>query len=284
MIRLKRNRSPKHIHPSLVGERLLERLHRLCAARIAQGEAMTWSGVLTDWKKMKRFLVRDSQGKCAYCESHTASVAHGDVEHFRPRSAYWWLALCVDNHVYACQLCNQLYKRGHFPVQGKRMREPRLPAVMPNGAGMRWRLLRRVSPDPLAMDDAQILAAWSRERADLPHPYLEDPEPLFAWAAVETNEEVHLVPPARASARSRRAVTAAVTCLGLNRETLSRMRYKVFVALRLAVNVWRQGAPHQRDDALTYVLRMCASDQPFAGMCRYFAREAGALPPLNNSA
>ena len=55
-------------------------------------------------------------GKCAYCESPTDTVAHGDVEHYRPKSKYWWLAYCYDNYLYACQICNQVHKGDEFPV------------------------------------------------------------------------------------------------------------------------------------------------------------------------
>ena len=60
------------------------------------------------WKAAKPQLKIESGGKCAYCESPTDTVAHGDVEHFRPKSVYWWLAYCYDNYVYACQICNQV--------------------------------------------------------------------------------------------------------------------------------------------------------------------------------
>ena len=44
----------------------------------------------TVWKAGKPQLKRETGGKCAYCESPTDTVAHGDVEHFRPKSKYWW--------------------------------------------------------------------------------------------------------------------------------------------------------------------------------------------------
>ena len=38
------------------------------------------------WKKAKPQLLKESRGKCAYCETPTAVVAYGDVEHYRPKS------------------------------------------------------------------------------------------------------------------------------------------------------------------------------------------------------
>ena len=71
------------------------------------------------WKVAKPQLKLESGGKCAYCESPTDSVAHGDVEHYRPKSKYWWLAYCYENYLYACQICNQVYKGDEFPVYAK---------------------------------------------------------------------------------------------------------------------------------------------------------------------
>jgi hypothetical protein len=67
------------------------------------------------WKAAKPQLKLETGGKCAYCESPTDTVAHGDVEHYRPKSKYWWLAYCYENYLYACQICNQVYKGDEFP-------------------------------------------------------------------------------------------------------------------------------------------------------------------------
>ena len=47
----------------------------------------------SSWKPAKPALKRESYGKCAYCEAPTGVVCHADVEHFRPKSKHWWLAL-----------------------------------------------------------------------------------------------------------------------------------------------------------------------------------------------
>ncbi len=56
------------------------------------------------WKQAKTHLKAETRGKCAYCESATSTVAYGDVEHFRPKSVYCWLAYCYDNFSYSCQI------------------------------------------------------------------------------------------------------------------------------------------------------------------------------------
>ncbi len=57
--------------------------------------------------------------KCAYCESLIAAIAFGDLEHFRPKTIYWWLSYEWDNLYSVCQICNQ-YKKDLFPIVGDR--------------------------------------------------------------------------------------------------------------------------------------------------------------------
>ena len=276
MIRLKRTRELRSLHEGFTGDGLRERLMLLVAAKIASGDgSVVWTGKIAEWGLMKPTLKQDSFNKCAYCEANTAAVAYGDVEHFRPKSIYWWLALCVDNYVYACQLCNQTYKRDVFPIEGRMLAAPKIPDKLPQKTAELNRLLGRICPDPARVNEVQLAAKWLREDADLPHPYLEDPEPLFAWAVVETNQEVRLVPADSASPRAKRAVAAAEDYLGLNREQLRAMRYQIFAALRMAVQAWKLGDRELRRVALEQIRFMCESSQQFAGMCRYFARQAG---------
>lgn len=275
MIRLRRSRAAQDLHPDYTGANLEAKIIGLVEARIAHGDGMEFTKSLGDWKKTKDVLKRDSHGKCAYCEAHTAVVAHGDVEHFRPKSVYWWLALCVDNYVFSCQICNQSFKGDKFPVFGEALKAPRLPRTIPSTARARKQLAARICPDPIAVDEAELLARWMAEEPDLPHPYLEDPEPLFAWAPVETNGEVLLIAPENGSDRSRRAVRAAICYLGLNRETLTRLRYSVYDTLKFALLGWKVGDTVMKAQAEAMVRAMCQDAFHFAGMCRYFARKAG---------
>jgi uncharacterized protein (TIGR02646 family) len=80
--------------------------------------------------------LRDAQrNKCAFCESFIRHISYGDVEHFRPkggykqretdelkRPGYYWLAYEWTNLFYACQLCNQQFKRNLFPLKDGRRR------------------------------------------------------------------------------------------------------------------------------------------------------------------
>ena len=273
MIKLRRSRD--QIHPDFTGEKLFTKLVALVSTRIRDGDAMEFKGVIGDWKKTKHILKKDTFGKCAYCESDTEKVAHGDVEHFRPKSIYWWFALCMDNYNFSCQICNQTYKSDEFPVRGVSLKGPKLPTTLPSTDKALRRLIGTVSPDPSMVTDEQLLTKWFKEDSDLPNPYLEDPEKLFGWAVSEVNGEVHLFAPEGATARSKRAVNAAVEYLGLNRETLTRSRFVVYDALQFALVVWQEGKAQAKQRAANQVQAMCGGDRQYAGMARYFAREAG---------
>jgi len=80
-------------------------------------------------KSVKTLLRMAQHDKCAFCESKFSHVAYGDVEHFRPKGGYrqrlkdplvqpgyYWLAYEWSNLLFCCQLCNQAFKRNHFPL------------------------------------------------------------------------------------------------------------------------------------------------------------------------
>ncbi|MBT8143554.1 MAG: hypothetical protein KJO55_02575, partial [Gammaproteobacteria bacterium] len=91
---------------------------------IRQGDLEKHAFQSSVWKKAKPQLLLESHNKCAYCESPTAVVAFGDVEHFRPKSVYWWWAYCLDNFLASCAICNQKFKSDKFPLLGRRLRGP----------------------------------------------------------------------------------------------------------------------------------------------------------------
>lgn len=54
---------------------------------------------------------------CAYCDRDLPGNDRGDVEHFRPKSRYWWLAYDFGNYYLACNPCNRQYKKDAFPLR-----------------------------------------------------------------------------------------------------------------------------------------------------------------------
>jgi hypothetical protein len=74
------------------------------------------------------------QGRCAYCEAWCRAVEFGAVEHYRPKAAvtedpshpgYYWLAYDPTNYLPSCTKCNSKGKKNYFPVEGKRVLDPK---------------------------------------------------------------------------------------------------------------------------------------------------------------
>ena len=233
----------------------------------------------TVWKAAKPQLKLETGGKCAYCESPTDTVAHGDVEHFRPKSKYWWLAYCYDNYLYACQICNEVHKGDEFPVHGSApWAGPTLPAD-PTSAALAA-LAQTLTPDALDLNAGHALAIFveaAKEKAGLVDPYVTDPDPLFKWIANATLKIVELAP-ASNKAAAQRAFAGAEASYGLNREELKRTRWKTyadFLIMKDSLKVFEAAGielPLQqriRDQ----IRSMTKVDAPYAGMVRYFVKQ-----------
>ena len=78
---------------------------------------------------VKDALINLQHDKCCFCEAQVTHTSHGDVEHFRPkggyqqsendlleRPGYYWLTYDFSNLFFACQKCNEAYKRNYFPL------------------------------------------------------------------------------------------------------------------------------------------------------------------------
>jgi len=232
------------------------------------------------WKGAKPQLRVEAHGKCAYCESIAETVAHCDVEHFRPKSTYWWLAYCYDNYLYACQICNQTYKLDQFPLEQEAGRVPAPVLPSPATAAQRREFVRRLTPDPLDEQEGrpwqEFQDACRNERALLLNPYVDDPSLVFAWEVDDTLNEVRLVP---RGAAAQPFVVAAEECLGLNRDELLGWRYREFTKLDTFRRVYEAGvlpAPVQAN--VRDMLRtMTDASSPWAGMCRYFVLDVWQL-------
>jgi uncharacterized protein (TIGR02646 family) len=83
------------------------------------------------YQSTKSELLTQQHRKCCFCEANatTNQRGEGDVEHYRPKGeckqskedttptkGYYWLAYDWDNLFYACQTCNETYKKTLFPL------------------------------------------------------------------------------------------------------------------------------------------------------------------------
>lgn len=88
---------------------------------------------------VKKVLIALQNGKCCFCQGMVIDTSHGDIEHFRPKGGYqqteeqslqkpgyYWLAYDFSNLFFACQKCNEVYKRNYFPLadESKRATSP----------------------------------------------------------------------------------------------------------------------------------------------------------------
>jgi uncharacterized protein (TIGR02646 family) len=66
------------------------------------------------YDRVKADLAAMQQRKCCYCEKREEQAKYRDVEHYRPKSSYWWLAWTWENILFACIDCNREHKRDLF--------------------------------------------------------------------------------------------------------------------------------------------------------------------------
>lgn len=222
------------------------------------------------WKTAKTQLKKESIGKCAYCEANTEVVAHGDVEHFRPKSIYWWLAYTYDNYLYACQICNQIYKGDNFPIEANKYPEPAINLTTTNQ--QIEQMAGNISPDPIDNTLNYTLQKYLDEHRDehayLINPYFDNPTIYFAYDADDIIEEVKIIPVNKLFAKH---VKAAEEYYGINRIELKNARYSVFTkfrAFKMAYHALtdvsiKKEIKKQIDD-------MLSNKYLFAGMNRFF--------------
>jgi len=223
------------------------------------------------WKKAKPQLLKETHNKCAYCEAPTKVVAYGDVEHYRPKSKYWWLAYCYDNYLPSCQLCNQKYKKAKFPIKNSKMKAP---ASIRTNTTDAFIESKKDSLTPDSLDPASVDAfdnEHASEWAYVVNPYVDDPADWFAWEANETTERVKLIP-ASNSQDAKKVVEAAEESLGLNRVELQELRFAKYILFKTFKLTLKDPGISAATKTLTRqaIERMLADEAPFAGMVRYF--------------
>ena len=276
MIALTRKRTKSAINPKFHGEDPIERL-----VELMEKEKQIVNGTLkkhkfpSKWSSTKKQLQKESNGKCAYCESTTTESMHGDVEHYRPKSKYWWLAYVYDNYLASCQLCNQKFKSNNFTIAsgGTRIQGPKI-TTSTTKAQMRA-IAKKAIPDPL---DLAAVAAYEdehrKERPLIINAYIDDPTEFFAWRVREDIKEVDLVPVA-GNPDAPAVVKAAEDFLGLNRAELRERRYSVYSKYRLFADLLDMSVldDDTKERIEKQVEDFAAPSSSYAGMIRFFENE-----------
>lgn len=273
MVRLTRNRV--HINGGFRGHHLRNKLRWLFMEkrRKEKGEIekIQFPSGKSYWKNTKPELTAESHDKCAYCEASTRVVAHGDVEHYRPKSIYWWLAYSYENYLFSCQICNQTYKIDNFPTSNQRIPEPSVQANMTDE-----QLSHILEPYVLDAQETTIEQSIiglhvlkTQENPDLLNPYYDDPELFFRWEYDDVTKTVSLIHE-QGNPESKRHTNAAITYLGLNRDELKKERYKEFNKLRTFKKTLPFLPLELRQETESIIHLMLNEDAEFAGMCRYF--------------
>lgn len=272
MIPLTRIRLKKNIHANFFGDkkRQFEKELLLDQRRIVRNEIEGHNFKQARWRAAKDQLIAETSGKCAYCEAPTIVVAFGDVEHYRPKSTYWWLAYCYDNYLMSCQPCNQKYKKANFPVKNTRMRAPTIrenttDAHIESRSGT-------IAPNPLDLAEVDdFVGRHQEERPLLLNPYYDNPAEFFAWRADKFRREVKLIP-MLGNPDAKDFCDTAIEHYGLNRTELKSGRwlhYKYYRFLRNSLDDSSMSTELE-NEALLLIEEMKAQNAPFAGMIRYF--------------
>ena len=224
----------------------------------------------TFWKLAKAQLKKESFRKCAYCEANTAVVAHGDVEHYRPKSVYWWLAYTYDNYLYACQICNQTYKSDNFPFNGVLFSAPQVR----NDSSLQELALMagNISPDPIDISLHYTLQTFlQNHQLELPlliNPYFDNPADYIAYEADDIVEEVKIIPK---NVSQKPYVKAMEDFYGINRIELANFRFQTFRQFRIYKRTIQENiSTDLRKDVLKEIDFMKSDKALFAGMIRYF--------------
>ncbi len=214
------------------------------AVQAGQAKKITFSSRIYGSSEVKERLKLISHGKCVYCDSRNTHVDWGAVEHYRPKSVYWWLAYTWENLQFSCTRCNHK-KLDNFPLKGTRAtyEEPDL----------------------------------SREAPLLINPLEENPEELFAYD--ETGARPEIVPFPGSSTLTRERVMESIKYYGLNREDLRDERSAALMDLDLAIAAYQdENAGSEVKRLAAELLRFAVSDSAeYAGMTRYYLRRRGLL-------
>ena len=225
--------------------------------------------ITSKWSEAKDQLLKETHDKCAYCETSMLAVAFGDVEHYRPKSVYWWFAYVYDNYLASCAICNQRFKGKQFEFSGAQLPSP---AVLPQSTDNQIEDLARTAiPDPLdAAAVAQFEDMHRLEQPLVPNPYIDDPEGVFAWDVIEGSREVEVVV-RQEIPDAERILDACERIYGINRPDLKRrryLRYEIYRNFRAALADLAEDAP-SRPTIENFFRTLTAPNSEYAAMIKF---------------
>jgi len=68
------------------------------------------------WKNLKKIFWKKQNKCCCICEKRLSDIYSIDIDHYRPKTIYWWLAHNPKNYYLTCAECNRSNKRAQFPL------------------------------------------------------------------------------------------------------------------------------------------------------------------------
>ena len=80
------------------------------------------SDYVNHWSRLKPTFVQVVSKHCPICSSPAVRY-NEDIDHYRPKSLYKWLAYEFSNYIIICADCNRAYKRIRFPIFGTKATE-----------------------------------------------------------------------------------------------------------------------------------------------------------------
>ena len=152
------------------------------------------------------------KNKCAFCETNTHVGAHKDIEHYRFKTHYYWLAYEWTNFLLVCQICNRDFKKIQFPIEN---------------------IANRVRKHPLSItgeldrNKCQIFSnSLCSEKPLLLHPALDNPNEHLQFLANGAVEGL--------TCKGR----VSINVYGLKRENLRKARENIVFQLRK--DIWEE--------------------------------------------
>lgn len=243
MVGINRSASPRALlSPSV--QRAFQAIQAIVAARPVKSADFVpcWNE-----REVRRALYEMQFRKCAYCERLRDETRESDIDHFRPKVKYWWLAYVWDNLLFSCRHCNQEHKKDEFPLadDSNRARTPQ--------------------------------CDLTREQPMLINPGSEDPERCLRWNwndAVEPGGAgLAFIEPTDERSRS------TIAALGLNRGELPRERGRVVLRMEALITKYRAARyvanRELENDAIEDIRREVSAESEFLGVRRAMLRAAG---------